>query len=182
MTSSALSHEPGTAPKPHRPSPLGMPSAGVAALAALALPRAVTHDLGLVAPGTLANAALSAGPMLAWVVVAVLASRRPLNTLLAAGAGYGIVLGLVHNLAWSTVWGGNPPRLGGSLAGAWPPATEELLMRGATGLSSLALGIMLGLLTGALAWGIQELARRTGTRLPLATEASPARPWRAPRR
>ncbi len=146
------------------------------------MPRAVAHDLGLVAPGTAANTALTLGPMVVWVLVAVLLSRRPLATLLAAGTGYGVLLGLMHNLAWSTAWGGDPPRLGGSLAGAWPPATEELLMRGATGLSSLAIGTVLGLVVGALAWGIQELARRYGVRLPLTTGASPARPWRAPRR
>lgn len=180
MTSTTLRHDP--APAPHRPSPLGIPFVVVVLLAVLALPRAVAHDLALVAPGSLANTALSLGPMVAWVAVAVLASRRPLNTLLAAGAGYGLGLGLMHNLAWTSVWGGTPPRLGGSLAGAWPPATEELLMRGATGLSSLAIGTVVGLLTGLLAWGVQELARRGGARLPLATEASPARPSRAPRR
>ena len=169
------------APARHRPSPLGMPLAGVVLLIALALPRAVAHDLELVTATSLANAVLAIGPLVLWVVVAVLGSRRPFATLLAAGGGYGLALGLVHNLAWSTVWGESPPRLGGSLAGAWSPATEELLMRGATGLSSLATGTVIGALTGALAWGVQEIARRAGARLP-ATAASPARPWRAPRR
>ncbi len=167
MTSTALSRDPGTAPAQHRPSPLGMPVAAVAVLAALAVPRALAHDLALVPPGSLANIALSVGPLIVWVVVAVLASRRPLATLVAAGAGYGIALGLVHNLAWSTMWGGAPPRLGGNLAGVWSPATEEVLMRGATGLSSIGTGAAVGLLTGLVAWGVQELARRAGARLPL---------------
>lgn len=152
------------------------------ALAALGVPRALAHDLALVPAGTAANLALSVGPLLVWVAVATLASRRPLATLAAAGAGYGIALGLVHNILWATAWGGEPPHLGGALAGAWPPATEELLMRAATGLSSLAIGTSVGLLTGLAAWGLQALARSRGARLPLATAASPARPWRVPRR
>jgi hypothetical protein len=165
MTSTALDHEPG--PTPHRPSPLGLPITAVAVLAALAVPRAIAHDLAVLPANGLADVALSVGPLVVWVVVAVIASRRPLGTLIAAGVGYGIALGLVHNLAWSTVWGEDPPRLGGALAGAWPPATEELLLRGATGLSSLGTGAMIGLLTGLVAWGLQEVARRTGARLPL---------------
>lgn len=167
MTSTALSSRSEVAPPPHAPSRLGVPFAAVVALVALTIPRVIAHDLALVAPGSLANSVLSLGPLAVWVLVAALASRRPFSTLVATGIGYGLVLGTVHNLAWSTVWAGSPPRLGGSLAGAWSPGTEEILMRGATGLSSLGTGAVTGIVAGAIAWAVQELARRNGARLPL---------------
>lgn len=155
------------APPPHAPSKLGVPLAAVVALVALALPRVIAHDLSAVAPGSPANSVLSLGPLVVWVVVAVLVSRRAFSTLVATGVGYGLVVGTVHNLAWSTTWAGSPPRLGGSLAGAWSPATEEILLRGASGLSSLATGAVIGIVAGAIAWAIQEVARRNGAHLPL---------------
>jgi len=76
--------------------------------------------------------------------------------------GYGMVLAAVHNLAWATVWAGDPPRLGGSLAGAWSPVTEEILLRGATVLGSLGTGLVVGAVTGALAWCVRALGQRLG--------------------
>lgn len=161
---------------------LGLPTAALAGLVALTLPRVVMHDLHLVEPGSLASTALAIVPLLIWLTVATVWSRRPLLSMLAAGGGYGLVLAVMHNLAWTSVWAGNPPRFGGTLAGAWSPWTEEVLMRGATSLSSIATGLAVGLAMGLLACALRAFGRHQGVRLPVVTGASPARSSRAPRR
>ena len=141
---------------------LGLPWPVLAVLVALAAPRVVVHDLALVAPDSSLTGVLALVPLAVWVLVAALWSPRPAVSLLAAGAGYGLVLAAVHNLAWATLWAGDPPRLGGGLAGAWSPVTEEILLRGATVLGSLGTGLVVGAVTGALAWCVRALGQRLG--------------------
>lgn len=146
---------------------LGLPLLAIIGLALLAVPRIVTHDLGLAAPGSVANTLLAVTPLIVWVVVALLWSRRPLLSLLVAGAFYGVALAVVHNLTWGVVFGDSRPRLGGNLAGVLTPAVEEILMRSATVVSGLATGIVTGVICGLIAWGVQAIARAAGARLPL---------------
>ena len=167
MTVTAARTAPERRPAQHHVG-LGLPVPVVAALVLLAAPRAVVHDLQLLAPGGLAAAVLALVPLLVWVAVAVLWSARPLTTLVTAGLGYGAVLAVVHNVAWGTAFAGVPPRLGGNLEGAFSTFTEEIVMRGAASISSLATGALIGAVCGLIAWGVQTLVRRSGTRLPLA--------------
>lgn len=165
-----MSHAPAYAPTarpPSMPGRLGLTPLALVGLAALAVPRIVVHDLELLPPGSPVVALLALLPPLVWVVVAALWSARPLPALLAVGGLYGVALAVVHNIAWSGVFAADPPRLGGNLDGVFSPITEEVLMRGAGTLSSLGTGIVVGLICGLIAWGVQSLARRAGARLPL---------------
>lgn len=167
MTTSAAAVRTTQGAVPYRVG-LGMSVAVVLALVLVAAPRAVAHDLQLLPPGSLGNTLLAIGPLVVWVAVAAVWSARPFVTLLAAGVGHGAVLALVHNLVWGTSFADTPPRLGGSLAGAFPAATEEVVMRGAATISSIATGALVGVVCGVIAWSLQAMLRRSGHRLPLA--------------
>ncbi|MFB7891216.1 hypothetical protein ACFC1I_03330 [Microbacterium sp. NPDC056044] len=127
----------------------------------------MAHDLGLAAPGSIANSLLAIVPLVVWVTVAVVWSNRPLVSLLVTGGLYGVALAVVHNLSWGVVFADSAPKLGGNLAGTFSPAVEELLMRGAIVVSGLATGVVTGIVCGLIAWGVQALARTAGARLPL---------------
>jgi len=130
---------------------LGLPLWQVAALAALAMPRALVHDAGVSVPGPV-QALLVVVPPAIWVAVAVL--RRiptPVTTLLVVGGLYGLGLAVVHNLYWSEAFGDRPPELGGNLAGQLAPGTEELVLRIAATASSLLTGLVVGLICGLVA-------------------------------
>jgi hypothetical protein len=143
--------------KPHR---LGLPAWLIVALGLLAAPRAVLHDLDVVTEGSLVNLLLVFGPLIVWIAVAVRLAGNPFLALLAAGGVYGICLAAVHNIFWSRAWAGDPPRLGGNLEGRLRPGLEDLLMRGATTLSSLFTGLAVGTVCGVTAWAITRLIRR----------------------
>lgn len=154
-------------PAPESRRGVGLSLLALVGLAALSVPRIVAHDLGLLPPGSPFVALLALVPALVWVVVATVYALRPLPALLVVGGFYGVALAVVHNLTWSRVFGDDQPRLGGNLDGAFSPMTEEVLMRGATTLSSLVTGVALGLVCGLLAWAAQALGRRSGARLPI---------------
>jgi hypothetical protein len=141
--------------------PLGLPVLALLGLVALVIPRLVVHDLGLIPPGSPVNALLNVVPLVTWVVVAAVWSRRPLVSLLAVGLGYGVVLAVVHNLAWGSVFG-VPPQLGGRLEGLLDGASQDVLLRSAASVSSLVTGLVTGLVCGLLAMGLQALLRRGG--------------------
>lgn len=137
----------------------------VLGLAAIAVPRALVHDFAPDAAAVL-SPLLAIVPMLAWIVVAVLWSRRPLLSLVVAGGIYGVALAVVHNLAWSTVFAGGSPRLGGALTGALSPVAEEAIGRSAGTISSILTGVGTGLVCGLIAWGAQAIAQRAGAKVP----------------
>ncbi|GAA1772027.1 hypothetical protein [Streptomonospora arabica] len=129
---------------------------GVLGLAALGLPRAVAHDLDLVGPGV--NTVLVFAPMVVWVAVAVLGRLpRPVLALLAVGAVYGLLLGAAHQVLWTHSFAGQPPELGGSLAGVLPPAVESAVVRTAAFVSSVVTGVLVGAVSGAAAWLLSRL-------------------------
>ena len=134
--------------------------AALAALAALAVPRVVAHDLRLVSPGGIANALLVFAPPLIWLAV-VLWRRpaRPFLTLLLIGICYGIMLAFGHQLLWSAVFGDNPPRLGGAF-GLLDPLVEQIVVRSAAFVSSILSGTSVGALVGAVAAGLARVQRR----------------------
>jgi len=139
---------------------LGLPAWLIVTLGLVAVPRAVLHDLGVVTPASPVNLLLVFAPPLVWIAVAVRTAGNPFLGLLAVGGTYGVCLAAVHNIFWSRVWAGDPPRLGGNLAGRFTAGQEDLLMRGATTLSSLFTGIAVGTICGAIAWALTQLLRR----------------------
>ncbi|AGZ43706.1 hypothetical protein AFR_27225 [Actinoplanes friuliensis DSM 7358] len=123
--------------------------ATIVALALLAVPRAVLHDLDVIHEGTVLNAVLVFVPLLIWVVVAVLHASNPFLALLATGCVYGLCLAVVHTVFWSP--------------GTVDTAIPDLVLRGAVILSSLFTGIALGTVCGVVAWGLGRL-RTSGCR------------------
>lgn len=134
-----------------RVRPLGFSWPVLVGLAALAAPRVVLHDLDLVQEGTPVNALLVFGPLVCWIA-AVLWRRppRPFLTVVVIGAVYGVFLAAGHQLLWNAAFDGAGPSLGGNLADV-DPAVQEVLLRTAAVLSSLVTGVVVGVLTGAVA-------------------------------
>jgi hypothetical protein len=56
---------------------------------------------------------------------------------------------VTHQLLWAEAFAGDPPRLGGNLAGVLPPAGEAVLLRLFAFGSSLVTGAFTGVATGA---------------------------------
>ena len=120
-------------------------------LAALAAPRVVLHDLGIVGEGGVVNGLLVFVPPALWIA-AVLWRRpaRPFRTVVVIGALYGVFLAAGHQLLWPTAFGGDAPTLGGALTGI-DPATGDAVLRTAAALSSLVIGTLVGVVAGAVA-------------------------------
>jgi hypothetical protein len=121
------------------------------ALAALAAPRVVLHDLGIVEEGGFVNGLLVFVPPACWIA-AVLWRRpaRPFLTVVAIGVLYGVFLAVGHQVLWTAAIDGRPPTLGGALAGL-DPAYGEAILRSAAVLASLVTGTMVGVVAGAVA-------------------------------
>jgi hypothetical protein len=111
------------------------------ALAALAVPRVVLHDLGMLEAGSFANVLLVLVPPACWVA-AVLWRRgpRPFATVVVIGAIYGVFLALGHQLLWHAAFP----------AGAGDTLPEGVLRAGAV-ISSLVTGTLVGVVSGAVA-------------------------------
>lgn len=133
-----------------------MSATAVLTLAALALPRAVAHDLGPVDPVT--NAVLALTPPAIWVAFVLWRRvRRPFVALAVVGAAYGVMLAITHQILWIPGFDGNPPVLGGNLEGTLTPAAESALLRSAAAVGSLVVGTLTGAVTGAVAWLLTRL-------------------------
>ncbi|GAA2575365.1 hypothetical protein GCM10010399_00990 [Dactylosporangium fulvum] len=120
-------------------------------LAALAAPRLVLHDLGVITEGSFVNGLLVFLPPLCWIA-AVLWKRpaHPFVTVLVIGALYGVFLAAGHQLLWDTAFDGDTPTLGGNLTGV-DPTVQSAVVRTAAALSSLVTGTIVGAVTGAVA-------------------------------
>lgn len=141
--------------------PLGLPIWAIGALALLGTPRVILHDLGMIAPGTFANALLVFVPVIVWIAVAIAARvPRPFLTLLAIGACYGVLLAIGHQLLWGASFPDGGPSLGGSLSGLDPTA-QVLLFRLVAVISSLVTGLIVGVLSGLVAELVHLVLRRT---------------------
>lgn len=135
---------------------LGLSLPAITGLALLAIPRVVAHDLG--GAGPVLNSVLTFGPIAVWLVV-VLWRRVPnaFVTLVAIGAAYGLLLGVAHQVFWSTAFGGESPSLGGNLAGVLDPGAEGILLRVVAFASSLMTGIFVGAIAGAVGWALARV-------------------------
>jgi hypothetical protein len=130
-------------------SRLGLSVPALVGLALLAVPRVVLHDLDLITEGTFVNGLFVFVPPVVWILVVVL--RRvpdPFGALVVVGAIYGVFLALVHQLLWE--------------AADLPAVASTPLARGSAVIASLVTGTLVGVVAGAVAWGISRLvtARR----------------------
>lgn len=127
-------------------------------LAALALPRAFLHDLGIDVD-TFGIVVLAVGPPAIWIFVAVRARvPSPVLTLVAVGTLYGLALGIVHNLTWNTVFDDGVPPLDEELAGRLGAEAGSAVVRAAMTLSSIFTGMVIGLIAGLIAAAIRHVA------------------------
>lgn len=121
-------------------------------LALLSIPRVVVHDLEAVSFDSLVYKALAIVPLLIYLGVALFRkNKRPLYDFVVMGLLFGFFLALTHQVFWNAAFGDNPPRLGDNLEGQLSPATEEVLMRIATFISSIVTGVVTGLIFGVVA-------------------------------
>jgi hypothetical protein len=58
---------------------------------------------------------------------------------------------LTHQILWDASWGGNPPHIGGNLAGKFSPIAESLILRAFALGSSIATGLVFGVAFGIVA-------------------------------
>ncbi|SCK28100.1 hypothetical protein [Streptomyces sp. WMMB 322] len=118
---------------------------------ALAAPRVVLHDLGVIEEGTFVNGLFVFVPPLCWIA-AVLWRRppRPFLTTVVVGAFYAVFLTAGHQLLWEESFGATAPALGGNLAGL-APAAQEGILRTAAAVSGIVTGTAVGAVTGAVA-------------------------------
>jgi hypothetical protein len=138
----------------------GLPVPLIVLLAALAVPRVVTHDLGIFPEGSFVNSLLVFVPLVIWLIV-VLRRRvpNPFLALTTVGFAYGVMLAVGHQLLWETAYDGSPPSLGGNLEGALAPGLEAIVFRTSAFFSNLITGTLVGAVVGFVALAIQCLRR-----------------------
>lgn len=147
---------------PRRPA-LGLPLIALIGLALLAAPRVPLHDLGIIEEGTFVNSLFVFVPPMIWVAVAVLKRvPNPLLTLLTIGLFYGVFLALGHQLLWTESFGDDPPQLGGNLSDL-DPTLESVIIRSFAAVSSIFTGLIVGAISGLVAWGLSGLLQRSRT-------------------
>lgn len=153
-----------TSPKPPSTSPngaLGLSTIAIVALALLAAPRVVLHDLEVISEGTWVNTLLVFVPPLVWIVVALWRQvPNPFRTLLAVGLVYGVLLAAGHQALWHVSFADDPPRLGGNLADL-DPGLQSVIMRAFSVVSSIVTGTLVGAVSGLIAWALGAAARRS---------------------
>jgi hypothetical protein len=121
------------------------------ALAALAAPRVVLHDLGIVEEGSLLNGLLVFVPPALWIAAVVWKRpARPLLTVGVIGAFYGVFLAAGHQVLWNVAFDGGAPTLAGALG--IDPTYGEVIVRASAVLSSLVTGTLVGVVAGAVAF------------------------------
>jgi hypothetical protein len=141
-----------TSPRPA----LGLPLLTLFGLALLGLPRVVLHDLGLVHERTFVNLLLVVVPPVVWIsVVLVRRVPNPFLTLLVVGLLYGVLLALTHQFLWSVAFD-ERPTLGGNLSDL-APGVQAVIVRFFAAISSLFTGVIVGVVTGLIAWGLSRL-------------------------
>ncbi|RAO50873.1 hypothetical protein [Micromonospora saelicesensis] len=151
---------------------LGFSWPALVALAVLAAPRVVLHDLHVVEEGRPAAVLLAVVPLICWVA-AVLWRRppRPFLTVVVIGAIYGVLLAVGHQILWDEAFGATGPRLGDI-----DPRAQEAILRVAAVFSSLVTGILTGVVAGAVAAVLSRLV--IGRQR--AAEQSVEKVWRGP--
>lgn len=138
-----------------------LPIIAIALLAALTLPRVVAHDLRLIVIDSPLYTALAVAPLIIWLLVAIFRrTQRPFFDFLVLGLAYGLFLGLTHQILWDASWAGDPPHMGGNLAGKLNPFVESLILRAFALGSSIVTGLVFGAAFGIVAFVAMKLRRR----------------------
>jgi hypothetical protein len=136
---------------------LGFSWPALIALAALAAPRVVLHDLGVIEEGTVVNGLFVFVPPACWIAAVLWQRpRRPFASIVVIGTLYGGFIAIGHQLLWNAAVGGSDPTLGGNLA-ALDPAVQEGLLRAAAVVSSLVSGTLVGVVAAAVAVGLSRV-------------------------
>ena len=132
---------------------MGLPLLALVALAALALPRVILHDLHVIDEPDPLNWILVFAPVAIWVAVAVAKKvPNPFLTVLVIGAFYGVMLVVTHQLLWDIAFEGSPPALGNSGIATAIPRLASIP-------GSLFTGALVGAVGGLIAWGLQAAIR-----------------------
>jgi hypothetical protein len=122
-------------------------------LAALAAPRVVLHDLGIIEEGSFVNGLFVFVPPACWVAAVLWKRpRRPFVTVVVIGAMYGVFLAVGHQLLWDAPFP----------AGIDSPVPETAMRTAAT-MSSLVVGTVVGVVTGAIATLLCRIVPATPT-------------------
>lgn len=130
------------------------------ALAALAAPRVIMHDLRLVPFDSPLYRLFAVGPLLVWLLVAVLhRTKKPWQDFIMLGLVFGLLLGAIHQITWVASWDNNLPQLHGNLEGKLDPAVEGLILRTAAYISSIMTGLFTGVILGGIAWIANKLRK-----------------------
>lgn len=145
-----------------------MPTWLMLLLVALAVPRTVLEDLGIVEPeGSLVYYFLALVPFAVWLGVAVVRrSRRPFLDFLMVGILYALSLVLVHQVLWNVgpSLGHNPPASAVAFADRFSAGWHDLALRGYTSGIALMIGIGSGLVIAVVALGVNAWKAKRGSR------------------
>lgn len=134
----------------------GLSVAATLGLAALAVPRVILHDLHLISQSGPETWVLALGPVVAWIVAAVLSrTPRPFLTVLLIGVSFGVMLVVTHQLLWDVAFQGTPPTLGTGPAAAIIPRVAAVF-------SGLATGTAMGAIAGLIATLVSRAGRGRG--------------------
>lgn len=137
-----------------RRNPLGFSLLALIGLAALGLPRVLLHDLHLIDQGNGLNWILALGPVVVWIVLAVVKRvPNPFLTVLVIGSIFGLMLVITHQLLWGIAFQDGLPSIGDSAAATVFPRIAAVV-------SGLFTGAILGAIGGLVAWAIQALTKR----------------------
>src|SRR4029077_5387738 len=143
-----------------------LPIIAIALLAALPLPRVIAHDLRLIEIDGPVYTALAIAPLLIWLLVALFRrTERPFFDFLVLGLVYGLFLGLTHQILWDASWAGNPPHMGGNLAGKLDPYVESVILRAFALGSSIVTGLVFGAAFGIVAFVAMKFRNRRPSRM-----------------
>jgi hypothetical protein len=141
-------------------------------LVALAVPRTVLEDLGIVEPeGSLLYYFLALVPFAVWLAAAVVRrSRRPFLDFLMVGVVYALSLVLVHQVLWNVgpSLGHNPPAGAVAFADNFSAGWQDLALRGYTTGIALMIGVGSGLVVGIVALVVNACKSKRRSRVNVA--------------
>ncbi|MFC3255820.1 hypothetical protein ACFOLF_31295 [Paenibacillus sepulcri] len=139
-----------------------MPLVLLMVLAAIAIPRVVIEDLQLLSLESPLYKALSAGPFVIYLGIALLRkNKRPFYDFIVLGTLLGLFVAVTHQITMDN----NLPELKGNLKDFFSPAGEEIVIRFVIFIRILAVRFMGGVIIGLIAIAVCRIRER-GTKNP----------------
>lgn len=127
-------------------------------LSLLGAPRVILHDLSLIKEGSLTNSLFVFVPIIIWISYIVWRNvKRPFLSLVVIGLFYGIFLAITHQFFWDTAFN-TSIHLGGNLSDL-SLLISSMIIRVFAFFSSLTSGVLVGVISGAVASMIYFLKR-----------------------